>query len=453
MSLFKKPIAVWVAIVIAITSLIGIGLYIASNGDEERAQPSSVRVEVAKARRGSLVRDMTVVGTLESANSVVMKAQVKGLITKVNIIGGEEVQKGDVLFEIDDRPYQAQAKEAKALHDLAKAAFEREETLAKKNFGAAKKLEEARAQFLKTQAQLERAEKDLEDTKIVAPFEGFVGLHKISIGTPITADLDLVTITDTDPMKVNFKMPSKFVRYLSVDQKVKIDVGSYPDRKFEGRIEAIDALVDAGAQSIAVQATIPNGSNLLKPGMFVRVKVTVGSKDDSLIVPEESIVAVGDQTYVWRVIENPKDPGNYFAVRVEVLTGLQEKDRMEITRNLREDDIVITIGHQKVANGTPVSFDLESVDLESKESDAESDAPKPEAPKAALETKSISLVDRIKGFFGGEKPSAEAVLKDQSQTESASPDDEKVSEEASKEPEVKKDAVADDAPSEQTDNK
>lgn len=419
MDFLKKPIAIWVAVAIAVTSIVGTGIYITRFSSDERAQPSSVKVEVAKVRRGSLVREMTVVGTLESANSVVMKAQVKGLISKVNIIGGEDVEEGDVLFEIDPRTYQARAKEAEAFFELAKAALEREQKLAERNFGAAKKLEEARAQFLKAQAQLESSQKDLEDTKIVAPFEGRVGLHRISVGTPITADLDLVTITDIDPVKVNFKIPSKFMRYLSLDQRVSIEVDSYPERQFEGRIEAIDALVDAGAQSVAVQATIPNPQNILKPGMFVRVKVTVGSKDDSLIIPEESVVAIGEQTYVWKVIEHPEKPGLFLVFRVEVLTGLQEKDRIEITRNLREDDIVVTVGWQKVANGVPVSFDLDSVDLAPAEAPVEESAE--EQSEAVNEDQSISedadaetgdeeniespkqeksLWEKIKGFFG-----------------------------------------------------
>ena len=419
MNVLKKPISILIAVVIIVSTLIGVGVYISRSGSDERAQPSSVRVEVAQARKGSLVREMTVVGTLESANSVTMKAQVKGLITKVNIIGGEEVKAGDVLFEIDPRSYQARAKEAQALFNLAKTNLDRQEELARKNFAATKNLEEARAQFLKAQAQLESAQKDLEDTKITAPFEGFVGLHSISVGTPISADLALVTLTDTDPMKVNFKMPSKFVRYLSLGQKVGIEVDSYPGRTFDGRIEAIDALVDAGAQSIAVQATIPNPANLLKPGMFVRVKVTVGSKDNSLIIPEESIVAVGDQTYVWKVIEHPEKPGLFVVFRVEVLTGIQEKDRIEITRNLREGDIVVTVGYQKVANGVPVSFDKNTVDIGDDEAAEEATA-KSETPASDQAAQDQKAQDNDKASTNTEKNTSAASTPDDSTAETPS---------------------------------
>lgn len=353
----KKPLILGIALTILVTSLIGTGFYLSRKKPEEIQRPTSVKVEVDRVRKGSLTRETTVVGTLEASNSVVMKAQVKGLISKVNVLGGEAVKKGDVLFEIDDRTYKAQVKEAQALLTLAESTLEREKKLGEKNFGTAKKLEEAQAQFSKAQAQLEKAAKDLEDTKIVAPFEGTVGLHRISVGTPITADLDLITITDLDPMKVNFKMPSKFLSYLSLDQRIIVEVASYPDEKFEGRVEAIDSQIDAGAQSLAVQATIPNEKGLLKPGMFVRVRVIVGSKDNSLIVPEDAVVVLGDQAYVWKVIEHPEKPGLFVVFRVPVLTGLQDKDRIEIRRNLKEDDLIVTVGQQKVADGVPVSFD------------------------------------------------------------------------------------------------
>ncbi len=418
MDFMKKPVLLGVAIAVLVTSLIGTGFYLSRKGDDTIVRPDNVRVEVDKVRRGSLTREMTVVGTLESNNFVTMKAQVKGLISKVHVIGGESVDKDDLLFEIDDRIYSAQLKEAKALLALAESSFEREKKLSEKKFGTAKKLEEARAQFLKAQAGVEKAQKDLDDTKIKAPFEGVVGLHKISEGTPITADLDLIAITDIDPMKVNFKMPSKFIPYLSLGQRINVEVDSYPGQKFEGRIEAIDAQVDVGAQSIAVQATIPNEKSLLKPGMFVRVKVVVGSKDNSLIVPEEAIVAVGDQTYVWKVIEHPDKPGLYVVFRVQVLTGIQEKDRMEITRNLREGDIIVTVGYQKVADGVPVGFDLRSVDLGPKEEEKpkeevvqpeeekEVEIAKAQSPKEE-EKPSPSLWSRLKGFFSKDEKKAD----------------------------------------------
>ncbi len=426
MDFIKKPTLIGIAIAILVTSLIGAGFYLSRKDDAQQARPDSVRVEVDKVRRGSLTREMTVVGTLEADHFVTIKAQIRGLVSKVYIVGGENVQKGDLLFELDDRTYSAQLKEAQALLTLAESAFEREKKLSDKNFGTVKKLEEARAQFLKTQAGVEKAQKDFDDTKIRAPFEGIVGLHHISTGTPITADLDLVSITDMDPMKVNFKMPSKFIPHLNVGQRIKVSVDSYPNQEFPGEIEAIDAQVDTGAQSIAIQAAIPNKKNLLKPGMFVRVKVIVGSQDNSLIVPEESIVNVSDQNYVWKVIEHPEHPGLYVVFRIQVLTGIQEKDRMEITKNLKEGDIIVTVGHQKVADGVPVSFDLRSIGLAPPEDERlapseQKEETKKEEEKAKPEKdQSPSLWMKLKGLFASKK-TAKTEPKEDTKKDSSSP--------------------------------
>ena len=457
MDLIKKPVTIGIAIVLLVVALISAGVYFSNKKDEPLARADSVKVEVDRVRIGSLTRKLTVVGTLNANNHVAMKAQVRGLISKVHVQGGETVEKGDLLFEIDDRMYKATLKEAEAALTLTTATFERAKSLSERNFGTTKSLEEARAAMLRSEAGVDKAQKELDDTKIVAPFEGKVGLHNISEGTPISADLDLITITDVDPIKVSFNVPSKFIPYLSLDQRVKLEVDSYPNKKFEGRIEGIDSMVDVGAQSIAVKAHVDNSDGLLKPGMFVRVNVIVGSKDNSLIVPEEAVVVSGEQSYIWKVIGGDGDyVGRYFAFRVQVLTGIQEKDRIEIAKNANEGDIIITVGYLKVADGVPVNFDLASVGLEKKpaeevkeeekseekaeeskeESDAEKDTDdkkdeesveeKESADKkeAELATEpSVSILDKIKGWFSSSKtdePAAKEEVKGDENTDETS---------------------------------
>jgi membrane fusion protein (multidrug efflux system) len=377
MDLLKKPVTIGVLIALLVTSLLYTGLKFARKSDQLE-RPSSVKVEVDKVRRGSISRSLTVVGNLVANQTVLLKAQVRGLISRVHVKGGEEVEKGDLLFEIDDRSYKAQVKEAKALVTATEADFERNKTLKAKNFGASKKYEEAEAQMLKAQAQLEKAQKDLDDTKIIAPFEGTVSLHKISEGAPVAPDVELATITDVDPMKIDFKVPAKYIPYISRGQQIKIEIPTYPDQEFKGEIEGIDAQVDPGAQSIGVKGTVDNKKRLLKPGMFVRVNLTVGSRENSLIVPEECVVTAGDQFFVWKVIEHPERPGIYVAFRVPVLMGIQEKDRVEISKGLSENDIIITVGYLKIADGVAVRFDLASIGLGPEKEETKKTEPKEE---------------------------------------------------------------------------
>ena len=338
--------------------------YFSESKDKVAKQFDSAKVEVDRVRKGSLTRKITVVGSLAASNTVIIRPQIKGLISKVFVGGGEEVEKGQLLFQIDDRPFKSQLKETKASLSAYESQYERVKKLSAKQFSAAKKLEEARAGFLKSQAQFEKAQKDIEDTNIIAPYEGIVSLHNISEGALVMPDVELITITDIDPIKVNFKISVQFLNYISVGQEIELKVSNYPNKKFVGTIEGIDASIDPGAQTVAIKAIVNNSKRLLKPGMFVRVLLNAGSQDNTMIVPEESVVVSGDQSYVWKVIEYPNKPGVYISFRVPVITGLKEGDNIEIVKGLKEKDIIITVGYHKVSDGVMVRFDKESIELE-----------------------------------------------------------------------------------------
>lgn len=376
MNLLKKPVAIITIIVLLVGSITYIG-YKTMNGDANKKTLDSLFVEVEEARQGALTRELTLVGNLEADHSVVIKPQVRGLISKVYVRGGEEVNKGELLFEIDDRSYQAALKEAQAQFKLAQSIFNRAKELKERNFAAAKSYDEAEARLMQSEAAVEKAQKELDDTKIRAPFSGVVGIHKISEGTPAAGDLELITLTDVDPIKVLFKVPARYIPFLSIGQNVNIEIDSYPDQKFSGRISAIDTLVDQSAQSVSVVAEISNKKRLLKPGLFVRVDLTVGSANNALIVPEEAVIASGDQSYVWRIFEHPEVKGKYFALRVPVSLGIQDAGRVQITRGrLAAGDLVVVVGQGKLTqDGIPVRFDHPYAEDEQKNVQVKQPAP------------------------------------------------------------------------------
>ena len=367
MKLFEKQIHMIVLIAVIVTSISGIGFYFyrqhlksKQSGPEFTAMP----VEVEKIRRGTLVREISVVGNLVASNTVTIRANSRGQIVKVFMQGGEEVNRGDIIFQLDDRSTKAKLKEMQATLVQAQLEFKRAEQLTAQQFGPLKLLDKARADLLRAEAGVENAQKELDDTKIIAPYEGLISLHKISVGALVGPDLDLVTITDVDPMKVDFKIPSKYLSFISTGQKVKVVVDNLKDQEFRGEIEAIDAQVDPSSQQISVRATLENKKHLLKPGSYARVSLVAGSKDDALISPVEAVESTAEQSYVYKVIQHPEKPGLFVVFRVAVDTGIQEKDSIEITRGLFENDIIVTVGQNRVRDGTPVKFDLASVGLE-----------------------------------------------------------------------------------------
>jgi membrane fusion protein (multidrug efflux system) len=354
------------------------------------AEYLGVSVEVDVARRGSLNRKLETVGNLVANNTVSVRSQVRGQVSVARAQGGEEVQKGAVLFELDDRTFVAALKEAQARFTVAEANFKRAGALKEKNFGTGKSLDETQAQFLAAQAAVEKAQKELEDTKISAPFEGMVSLHKISVGATVDPSTEILTITDVDPMKVDFKVPAQYYAYLSVGQEVTVTVDSLPDQVFKATIENIDAQVDAVSQQVAIRATLDNSKRMLKPGSYAKIAMTVGSQDNALFVPEEAVKVTADQSYVFKVFEVPEYPGVFAAGRVPVITGIEDGDRIEIKRGLNERDLVVTVGMDKLRQGAQIRFDLNSVGLGPKKPQEA----KPENPKA--ETKPVPAEEKKK---------------------------------------------------------
>lgn len=350
-----KTSVVLVAAIAGIFALTAVGLYYSNSNKAFNIPISSVEAE--QVRRGSIVRRINVVGTLVANQKVVMNAEVDGLVKAIHFQGGEAVNAGDVLVEVEDAVFQAATKEAEAVYINAKAEFERQKALAAKNIGAGKMLDKAQADFLAAEARMEKAKLDLKHTKVVAPFEGYVSLNNLSQGMLLDRKTELLTIVDLDPIKLDFRLPASYLKSISVGQSLKVHIDGYGKQVFDSKIESIDATVDPTAHSVVVRAVIANPKGRLKPGLFGRVSIVVGSSDDALLLPEQAVSGKGDDEFVYILRKAPPDqPFPYVAVKQKVQTGLSESGTVEIVRYLREGDLIVTVGQNKIRHGYPVKL-------------------------------------------------------------------------------------------------
>lgn len=361
-------------------------------------------VEVEKVRVGSLTRTITAVGTLAANQSVTVRPQVHGLISKIYVKGGEEVKEGDPIFAIDDRTYKADLQQAEAKLALAKAEYDRVDKLAKSNFASAKTREKAVADLKVAEANVASTQTLLERTIVYAPFEGIVGLHQLSTGSPVNEQTDILTLVDVDPIKVSFRIPGNYIRFISVNQAVSIKVDGF-EKIFQGLIEGIDSIVDEAGHSIAVKASMPNKKGLLKPGLFARVDIVVGSKDNAIIVPEQAIEISGDDQYIYKVVDG-------IAFRVPVVTGIREGENIEVVRGLHPDDIIITVGQIKIRDGVPVKYKLEDSSSEVSKANEEEPSKETEEEKPASDTNAVEEKPAGEVSSGEEKSSETAEAKE-----------------------------------------
>ncbi|HRA79527.1 MAG TPA: efflux RND transporter periplasmic adaptor subunit [Burkholderiaceae bacterium] len=307
-----------------------------------------IGVEAARAERVSLSETVSAVGTLRANESVTIKPEVAGLIERIHFDGGARVRKGALLVSLDASIAAAEAEQTRAELGLAQANYQRTADLARQQFVSERARDEAAASLKVLEARLKLAQARLAKSTIRAPFSGVLGLRNVSAGDFVREGAELVTLEDVSLMKVDLRLPERYLGQLRPGQLIEVEFDAYPGRRFEARMEAIDVRVDADGRSLVARGRLPNADGLLRSGMFAKVTLTLSERDDAVMVPEEAVFPAGDEQFVYRI-----DDGK--ATRVRVRTGLRREGRVEIVEGVRAGELVVTAGQVKLnRDGTEV---------------------------------------------------------------------------------------------------
>lgn len=307
-----------------------------------------VGVEAVRAERVSLSETVSAVGTLRANESVVVKPEVAGIIEHIHFDGGARVRKGALLVSLDASIAAAEAEQTRAELGLAQANYQRTADLARQQFVSERARDEAAASLKVLEARLKLAQARLAKSTIRAPFSGVLGLRNVSAGDFVREGAELVTLEDVSLMKVDLRLPERYLGQLRPGQLIEVEFDAYPGRRFEARMEAIDVRVDADGRSLVARGRLPNADGLLRSGMFAKVTLTLSERDDAVMVPEEAVFPAGDEQFVYRI-----DDGK--ATRVRVRTGLRREGRVEIVEGVRAGELVVTAGQVKLnRDGTEV---------------------------------------------------------------------------------------------------
>jgi len=221
--------------------------------------------------------------------------------------------------------------------------------LAKSNFISGQAKDEAENNLRVAEASLQLAEAKLAKTEIKAPFSGVIGLRVVSIGDYVKEGSDVVNLEAIDPLKVDFRVPEIHMKQVKVGQPLEIALDALPGKTHEGRVYAINPLVDATGRSIVIRALVKNADTTLRPGMFARVRLITKDQQDALVIPEQAIVPQGDEWYVFRVVDGK-------AQRTRIAVGQRRDSKVEIVNGLAAGDVVVSAGQLKLRDGTPVAL-------------------------------------------------------------------------------------------------
>lgn len=318
------------------------------------ARPPSV--EAAKVETIRLTDDTQAVGSLRSRRGVVLRPEVSGRITQLNFTDGQRVRKGQVLVQFDDQLPQAQVQQSMAELSIAQANQKRNQELVSQNFISQRSLDESAANLQVAQAKLVLSKATADRLKIIAPFDGIVGIRSVNVGDYLKDGADIVNIEDIDAIFVDFRLPERFQSKVKTGQTASIDIDALPGRKYTARVQAIDPLIDANGRSVGVRGCIDNRQLQLRPGMFARVNAVFGVRETAMMIPEEAIIPQGPKVFVIKLLPGPNEKSRT-TQRVEVKVGLRRPGKVEILEGLEPTDSVVATGQQRVQkDGTVVNL-------------------------------------------------------------------------------------------------
>lgn len=295
-----------------------------------QAQTGPVPVTVAKPVVREVVEDDEFIGRFEAVDQVTVRARVGGYLDEVHFKDGSIVKAGDLLFTIDQRPFQAALDQAKAslnvaksLVDFTKAQFERAEKLSQSGNIPTSTLDDRRREYLSAVAQLDgaqasvvRAELDLEYTEIKAPLSGRIDRRLVSVGNLVQADQTaLTTINSLDPINFYFDVDERqFLAYArdararkeslqegagGVDVTVRL--ADDMESPVQGKLDFAENRIDEATGTMRIRAQIPNKDLILQPGLFGRVNMPGSLPYQGILVPDDAIGADQDRRIVYVV--------------------------------------------------------------------------------------------------------------------------------------------------------
>jgi RND family efflux transporter MFP subunit len=360
-------------------------LLLAACGEQNRyVAPPPPKVTVAHPAQQPVTHYLEVTGNTAAINTVDLVARVQGFLEEIHFKDGDAVKKGTVLFTIEPEPYQVKLDQAKAAEEgaaatvkQADAEYQRQANLAAKDFASKSTLDQAlatrdsaKAGLVQAKANTRTAEINLGYTKVVAPFDGIVTAHLVSVGELVgTSPTQLASIVQLEPIYVNFNISEEDVLRVRPEmrrrgltpadlKKVPAEVGLQSETGYphKGLLDYAAPTLNTATGTLPVRAIFPNTDRALLPGNFVRVRVPVQEQADALLVPE---VALGsDQGGRYVLVVNGENVVEQRKVAVGQIVG----DQRVIESGLKADDRVVVSGLIRAIPGAKVDPQLKTAD-------------------------------------------------------------------------------------------
>ncbi len=349
----------WGLVALVILALGGYGIYNLLPHTNKDLEESPSKEKGKKSRtlnvRAVIVNEQTlsdglyVSGNLIADEEVQLAFETSGKLTHIYFSEGAHVQHGQLLAKINDAPLQAQLRKLQAQQKLVEDRLFRQNALLAKEAVSKEAFQEAQTDLATLKAEMDMIEAQIAQTELRAPFDGIVGLRKVSVGAYVSPTTEIALFTKIRPLKVELSVPERYAGMLKPGAPISFSVEGDLERR-DAKVYATDSRVDSETRAYKVRALYDNPGGKLLPGRYVNVSLTTQQHERALAVPSEAIVSeMGiDKVYVYR---------NGKAEPAEIVKGLRTETLVQVLKGLSIGDTVITSGTMQLRTGQQVTLD------------------------------------------------------------------------------------------------
>jgi membrane fusion protein (multidrug efflux system) len=302
---------------------------------------------------------LTAVGSVSAVQGAVVSAELAGVVSEINFENGGEAKKGEVLMKLDASQEEALLRSAEAEAQLAQTDLERSRDLAMKKVVSSAELDSAQSKFRRLNAVVDQVRSSIAKKTLIAPFDGQLGIRQVNVGQMINAGQQVVPLTSLDPVFADFALPQQYLGQLTPGLEVHVTTDAIPGRVFNGKLTAINSMVDSSTRNITLQATLDNSDHALRPGMFAKAEVMLPEKHKTLVVPGSAIsyAPFGDSVFVIEKKKDEKTGKESQVIRQQfVRVGEARGDLVAITQGLKAGETIVSTGVFKLRNGMTVTI-------------------------------------------------------------------------------------------------
>jgi membrane fusion protein (multidrug efflux system) len=325
-----------------------------AQGMAYRPPPEAVTTIVAHEEPWAA--SFSAIGTVAAVQGVSVSADLPGIVEAIEFDSGKRVAAGDVLVRLDTRQELAQLAAAEAREELARLNLDRSRQLVESGAIARAAYDPKVAEARQAEALVGEIRASIERKTIRAPFAGVLGIRRVDRGQYLNGGDPIVPLQSMDPVYVNFSLPQQDVAALRVGAEVRVSADSMAVGRAIGRITAINSVVDEATRNVQVQATFASPHALLRPGMFVDVRVALGAAAPVIALPASAVsyAPYGNSVFIVSELKGP-DGGPYRGVRQQfVKLGSARGDQVAIVSGVRSGEEVVTSGVFKLRNGVAI---------------------------------------------------------------------------------------------------